>query len=678
MSVDLSRFRQTFIEESREGLDVMETGLLGLDSGATDADTVNAIFRAAHSIKGGAGTFGFAAIATFTHLVETLLDQIRSGTREATPPTVALLLGAVDVMRALIDSASAGQPDDDRATLEVAEGLRAMLAGERPAPSARADAAAAPAPAAGRDWQIRFAPHAEMLARGNEPYRLLRELGTLGTLHTTADLSRLPSLSTLDPEACHLAWDLTLHGTDLTEAAIRAVFEWVEDECVLTIASRSAAATSEAPVGTPGATTAPAPSLPAPSGTAPAAAEATSLRVNTEKLDDLVNLVGELVITQSMLGQIGREYDASKVEQLIAGLATLERNTRELQESVMRIRMVPISYTFNRFPRMVHDLCSRLGKKVELRVIGEGTELDKTVIEKIGDPLVHVVRNALDHGLETPAERLAAGKPETGVLRLSACHRGGEIVIEISDDGRGIPRERVRAKAIERGVISADAALSEEQVLELVFHPGFSTADAVSDLSGRGVGMDVVRRNIKALGGSVELKSREGEGTALCIRLPLTLAILDGQLARIGPQTFVVPLVSIVESLKMDERARSTVAGRAELYRLRDEYIPVLRAHELLGLPSEANEATQPLLMIVEAEGRRAGVVVDELLAQQQVVIKSLEANFRAVRGLSGATILGDGTVALILDVPGLIELTQRGGEPSRTTRTGRATAAAA
>ncbi|MDX2193766.1 MAG: chemotaxis protein CheA [Gemmatimonadales bacterium] len=671
MATDLSRFRQTFIDESRDGLDAMEAGLLGLERGQADADTINAIFRAAHSIKGGAGTFGFGTIAAFTHRVETLLDEVRAGSRAATAELIAALLAAVDVLRGLIDGAAAGASDDPSACVDVAARLQALL--DRQPAVAGPAVPAGPADTAPAGWRIRFAPQPEMVAGGNDPVRLLRELATLGEATVVADRSRLPALEALDPEALHLAWTVTLTGPAATREAILAVFEWVEGECELDVAPLEARRDAVSP-----ASAAPAPTAPPAAGgggppapavgrgaAAPVPGDATSLRVSTAQLDELGNLVGELVITQSMLGQIGRDFEPRRLEQLLSGLAQLERNTRELQESVMRIRMVPISFAFNRFPRMVHDISARLGKKVHLRVTGEGTELDKTVIEKIGDPLVHLVRNALDHGIEPPEERRAAGKPEEATLTLAACHRGGEIVVEIADDGRGIARERVRAKAVERGIIAADAALSDEQVLDLIWHPGFSTASEVSDLSGRGVGMDVVRRNIQALGGGVELRSREGAGTAVAIRLPLTLAILDGQLARLGAQVFVVPLVSIVESLKIDPGQLGELAGRAQVYRLRSDYIPVLRAADAFGIPASAGSAGG-MLMVVESDGRRAGIVVDELLAQQQVVIKSLEANFRAVPGLSGATILGDGTVALILDVPGLIGMTHRGGDGSR------------
>ncbi|MDM7321700.1 MAG: chemotaxis protein CheA, partial [Gammaproteobacteria bacterium] len=392
--------------------------------------------------------------------------------------------------------------------------------------------------------------------------------------------------------------------------------------------------------------------------------EGGSIRVGIEKVDAIIDLVGELVITQSMLGQFSEEverdgFHIGMLQRLRDGLAQLERNTRELQENVMRIRMLPISVAFNRFPRMVHDISRQLGKQVELRIHGENTELDKTVLEKIGDPLVHLVRNALDHGLEPPEERRAAGKPEVGILTLNAYHKGGSIVIEISDDGRGINKERVLAKAREKGLVGSDDVLPDERIYELIFAPGFSTAEAVTDLSGRGVGMDVVKSNIQALSGSLEIKSVQGKGTTFIIRLPLTLSIMDGQLIIAGGQIFILPLLSIVESLQIDPSLLSRVAGKAEVYRLRDEYIPVIRLRDIFNLP-ETYGNERPLLVVVEGEGVRVGLMIDDLLGQQQVVIKSLETHFRKIEGLSGSTILGDGTVALILDIGGIIQLGRR------------------
>ncbi len=381
-------------------------------------------------------------------------------------------------------------------------------------------------------------------------------------------------------------------------------------------------------------------------------------------------MVGELVITQSMLGEIGsgeiEEFDAARLEKLRDGLQQLERNTREMQESVMQIRMLPISFSFNRFPRLVHDLSSKLGKKIELKISGENTELDKTVMEKIGDPLVHLVRNSLDHGIEMPDERIAQGKPETGVIHLNAFHQGGNIVIEISDDGGGLPADKILAKARERGLVGADEALSHERTLELIFEPGFSTAEVVSDVSGRGVGMDVVRRNIKDLGGTIEVHSTLGEGSTFTIRLPLTLAILDGQLLSVGDETFIMPLISIIESLQVDTAMVNSVAGSTEMYRLRDDYIPIVRLYEIFGIEPKTTRLQEALLVVVEHEGNKIGLMVDELLGQQQVVIKSLETNYRRIEGISGATILGDGTVALILDVGGLISLSGSGGSGVR------------
>lgn len=671
-STGLEQFHQTFFEESFEGLDLMESALLDLDPGAADPETINSIFRAAHSIKGGSATFGFAGIAAFTHLMETLLDEMRDGRRAVTRAATDLLLRAVDALRALVTAAQTGGCPDGIDISDVQTDLQAQLA--------RIDGAGGtatvPQPAAASGWRIDFRPHIDILRTGNDPLRILRELAGLGDLRVQADLSGLPAWSAFDPEDCHLGWRIELHGEAAREA-VEEAFAWVADEADLDIRAQEAALTAAVPPADAGAD-----EDPAVSGelvverrradrrqtperrSAPASGDATSIRVSTGKIDALINMVGELVITQSMLGEIGdrlvQSGGSGLIDKLRDGLTALERNTRELQESVMRIRMLPISFAFNRLPRLVHDLGARLGKQVELRMSGENTELDKTVMEKISDPLVHLVRNALDHGIEAPDARIAAGKPPTGTLHLNAFHQGGNIVIEIVDDGGGLDRRRILRKAVERGLVGAAeaAAMPDERIDDLIFQPGFSTADAVSDVSGRGVGMDVVRRNIHELGGSVEVRSEQGRGSRFTIRLPLTLAILDGQLVRVGDQIYIIPLVSIIESLQARPEYINAVAGAAEVYRLRDDYLPVLRLYRIFNIEADARELTDGLLVVVEGDGQRAGVFVDELLGQQQVVIKSLESNYRRVEGISGATILGDGSVALIMDIPGLIRMT--------------------
>ena len=382
--------------------------------------------------------------------------------------------------------------------------------------------------------------------------------------------------------------------------------------------------------------------------------------MGTDKVDSLINMVGELVITQSMLSQMGDEFSMDKLEDLREGLAQLERNTRELQESVMRIRMLPISFSFQRFPRLVHDLSQKMDKKIELKMTGEQTELDKTVMEKIGDPLVHLVRNSLDHGIESPEVRVAAGKSEVGTINLNAYHQGGFIIIEIIDDGAGLPKDKLLAKAIEKGLVSPNDNLPDEKIYDLIFHPGFSTADQVTDVSGRGVGMDVVRKNIKELGGNVDVTTEQGKGTKFTIRLPLTLAILDGQLIRVGSETYIIPLVSIIESLEIQTENVNSIAGTTEVYKMRDEYIPLVRLYEVFDVQPETTRLQDCLLVVVEGDGGKAGILVDDLLSQQQVVIKSLETNYKRLEGISGATILGDGTVALILDVFGLLSLAKK------------------
>jgi len=674
MNVDLSQFHAVFFEESFEGLDIMEQGLLNLDLDAGDEEAINTIFRAAHSIKGGAGTFGFAAISEFTHDMETLLDEMRSGRRAVTRASVDLLLEATDVLREMLIAAQGGDTHDQDKVTSTKTRIKTLLSTNGATIQISSEGVPSPGQnSAGQGWHIRFHPEPHLLKTGNDPVRLFRELASLGELEIRADASQLPSLETLDPEQCYLKWELELKG-EVTEPEIREVFAWVEDDCLLEIAP-IAGGDEPSPVipspiepGPVEETTAPATQAPEGEGErrtgserrkAANPAEGSSIRVNIDKIDALINVVGELVITQSMLNQFGENSDIDKFDELREGLAQLARNTREIQEAVLGIRMLPISFSFNRFPRLVRDLSAKMGKKVELRLSGEQTELDKTVLEKIGDPLVHLVRNSLDHGIETPEKRLAAGKPETGMLHLNAYHEGGNIVIEIRDDGAGLNKVKILDRAKERGLVREGEELSDEQIHDLIFQPGFSTAEVVSDVSGRGVGMDVVRRNIHDLGGMVEIRSKEGEGSTFTIRLPLTLAILDGQLVRVGEQIYVIPLVNIIESIQVNTQNLCPVAGKSELYRLRDDYLPILRLRRIFNINGEDIPLEQGLLVIVEGDGQKIGLFVDELLGQQQVVIKSLETNYKRIAGLSGATILGSGAVSLILDVSGLVALTR-------------------
>lgn len=657
MAIDMTQFLQTFYEESFEGLEVMESELLNLDVGAADVETINTIFRAAHSIKGGSGTFGLSAVAEYTHVMETLLDEMRDGRRQVTQQAVDVLLRSVDVLRGMLRALRDDHELDSTNIAATQQELNQLLnhAQAADAPSA-SDATGTPASAAAQaEWEIRFVPAPQLLRTGNDPVRLLRELGELGEMQVEADTGRLPEPDAFVAEDCYLAWTIHLRGAIL-ETQIREIFEWVEDECKLTIRRvetvQAATPVEERRVADDRRV--------ADRRKAKAAvAESVSIRVSIDKVDELINTVGELVITQSMLSQFteAEELTMAHIEKLRDGLVQLERNTRELQESVMRIRMLPISFAFQRFPRLVHDLSSKLGKQIEIKLSGEQTELDKTVMEKIGDPLVHLVRNSIDHGIEKPEQRRAAGKSETGLVHLNAYHQGGNIVIEISDDGAGLNKDRILAKARERGIVAQDENLSDEQIYDLIFQPGFSTAEQVSDVSGRGVGMDVVRRNIRSLGGTVEVRSRPELGTTFSIRLPLTLAILDGQLIQVGGETYIIPLVSIVESIQVKPGRVNAVAGKGEVYKLRDEFIPIVRLYQLFGITAKVNTLQEGLLVVVEAEGQKMALFVDELLGQQQVVIKSLESNYKKVEGLSGATILGDGTVALILDISGLASL---------------------
>ena len=721
MTIDLTQFHDAFFEESFEALDSMETALLKLDIGAPDKELINTIFRVAHSIKGGSATFGFSDIASFTHSLETMLDELRSGGMQVTLAMSDLLLKSVDVMRAMLRAVQQKKPIDAQHVSDLQFDLELMIAQKNSVPAV---VVAAPAPAAPQApvqaplaaatpqrWEITFRPFAELFARGNDPLRMMRELSELGQLESTADVNALPAFATLDPQSCYLAWNLVLTA-DVTESAVRQVFEWAEGDCELqvkladsaqadaisappvadpdaagpvaaatghTVASASTVAPSaDSPAAAPGQASASAPVPAHPTAAqapahAPAAAarleavakpdapvekvgDTSSIRVSVEKIDELMNTVGELVITQAMLSQLGSKLEGPTAEKLRGGLAQLERNMRELQESVMRVRMLPINVVFSRFPRMVRDLAQRLGKQVDLKLTGEQTELDKTVLEKIGDPLVHLVRNSIDHGIESPDKRAAAGKSAAGTVHLDACHRGGSIAVEVSDDGGGLDKDRILAKARDRGLVGPNDVLTDAQVYELIFLPGFSTAEKTTDVSGRGVGMDVVRRNINELGGKIELRSELGKGSKTIITLPLTLAIVDGQSVSVGSETYIVPLISIVESMQLKAENVNRLSGRGEVFSFRGYYLPIVRLYELFGVEPRTKALDEGLVVVAEGEGhQRIGLFVDDLLGQQQVVIKSLETNYGHVEGVSGATILGDGSVALILDIPGLI-----------------------
>ncbi|ABC27365.1 Chemotaxis protein histidine kinase and related kinase [Hahella chejuensis KCTC 2396] len=683
MSMDLSRFHDVFFEESFEAVNTIEASLLEVDLDAPDPESINIIFRAAHSIKGGSATFGFSQVAAYTHVMENLLDEVRAGKRRLTQPIVDVLLESVDAMRLLLSSAKASEniPEEEftqhKSKLEAISQDQASLTTSN---AAFTDSGAAPA-AESFDaddgvsgWRVVFTPHKEMMQRGNDPLRLAREVAALaeGDAEIECDLSALPDWEHFEPLNSYLGWTVRLRRP-VDKAQIDDAFAWVEDECDMAIVPipKAQSAPSQQAMETLAEPSAPVDEQAQASdkGASPAAkqnkpamvAESQSIRVDLEKVDALINMVGELVITQSMLNMLSEDEALQGMEKLLQGLTQLKRQTRALQEGVMQIRMLPISFCFNRFPRMVRDLSRQLGKDIELMLSGENTEVDKTVIEKITDPLVHLVRNSVDHGIESPADRTAKGKPEHGSVYLRAYHQVGNIVIEVEDDGKGLDPQVLLSKAKRKGLIAGDAILSEAQIFELIFLPGFSTKEEASDLSGRGVGMDVVKRNVQSLGGSIQVESELNRRTRFTIRLPLTLAIMDGQLISLGEELYVIPLVTIIESLQPDPSMINRVAGTHETIKLRGAYLPVLRLSEALDAAQNESKKSKPLtdgiIVIVEHESRRFGLFVDELLSQQQIVIKSLEENYRMIPGVSAATILGDGRVALILDVSGLSQL---------------------
>jgi len=697
--IDLSQFYQVFFEEAGENLDRMEAQLLEIDLTAADDEELNSIFRCAHSVKGGAATFGFADVAELTHQMETLLDKLRRHELTPTAPMVDVLLQAGDALRAQL-ARHQGAGGDVIDTSELLVSIRAMSSGEAPPAAAAAkpvavakpmvdspvvglsdEPAAAPAAVAGaaRELEVRVGPLKDT-TQANNLIDLFNEITDLGTIEaidggqpsdgmrrfrvvTTSSDNDLLDLFTFHVSRDEVALLPMGPGFGFHAGAPGApepepsdlgygFFDNAPGAPVSDAATASASATVDA-----AAADAPkaAARAPARADKAPAAAlESSTLRVSVEKVDQLINLVGELVITQAMLAQNSKQIDTALYQQLAAGLADLDRNTRDLQESVMSIRMIPMSMVFSRFPRMLRDLAAKLGKKVEFVTQGESTELDKGLVEKITDPLTHLVRNSCDHGIESPAERIAKGKPEHGTITLAASHQGGSILIEVRDDGKGLSRPKLLSKARERGIDAPDS-MTDAEVWSLIFAPGFSTADVVTDVSGRGVGMDVVKKNITALGGTVEIDSAEGYGMSVKVRLPLTLAIMDGMSVGVGEEVYILPLSSVIESFQVQPGNIKTIGGSGRVIEVRDEFMPVLDLEQVFNVPRFDFENAGGIMVVAEAEGGRVALLVDQLLGQQQVVVKNLEANYRRVNDISGATIMGDGRVALILDVGSLV-----------------------
>ena len=672
-SDELAQFRRTFFEECTELLADLEERLGALVVFSSDVESLNAIFRAVHSVKAGAGAFGYAVLVSFAHRFEALLDRLRDGKAELDDRTLTSLVAAADVFSALVDLARQGETPADDFGADVAEELIALLDGAAPSvPLARAAANNAqepPSASAERTYRIIFRPNAELFRHANEPLYLIRELKTLGTLTVDCDLARLPPFETFIVDDAYLGWTMTLR-TDCPPTAIKEVFEFVDDECELTINEIVAAPQrpeQEAPAvaaAETSATGAPPPSSESKSSENKQAGKTgsiSSIRVDLYRVDRLVNMVGELVIAQAMLAQQSAESRDHDDPVALQGFEHLAGLTRELQECVMAIRMQPVKSVFSRMPRLVRDVGHKTGKDVRLEMVGEQTEVDKTVIEELADPLTHMIRNAVDHGIEDAATRLAAGKPAEGVIRLSAQHAGSNILIHVEDDGAGFDRDRLLAKAVQKGIVPANTKLSSEEIDELIFAPGFSMAAAVTDVSGRGVGMDVVRRNVLALGGRVQVTSTPGKGTRFTLVIPLTLAVLDGMVVAVGWEKYILPLTSIVESFRPGRGQIRVIPGGGEVVSIRGEFVRLIHLARVFGVAEAVADPCQGLVVLIElANGSKLGVVVDELIGQQQVVIKSLQDNYDPVPGISGATILGNGRVALIVDIEELTRLHDR------------------
>ena len=669
-SIDLRQFHQVFFEEAGENLEKMEQLLLDVDLTGADDEELNSIFRCAHSVKGGAATFGFEDVASLTHQMETLLDRLRRHELAPPPPLVDVLLQAGDALKAQLARHEAGGEGPPVEVRHLVARFGAFQTGAAPsAPPAPHTPHTPPAPSA-----VPAPPPAAAAVAGVRSLEM--RLGPLDAGIDCAGIvelfAEIPSLGTIEPLDGGVAvdgWRRFRVATDSSDDDLLDLLGFHVERAKVVLAplaagpSPGAAAVEESAGygffdGAPGVPTArPAASARTPAAK-PASAEATTLRVSVEKVDQLINLVGELVITQAMLAQTGADLEPSLHQRLSAGLADLDRHTRALQESVLSIRMIPMSVVFNRFPRMLRDLAGKLGKQVEFVTLGEATELDKGLVEKITDPLTHLVRNACDHGIEDAAERLARGKPAAGTITLAASHQGGSIVIEVRDDGKGLSRAKLLAKARERGIDAPDS-MSDADVWSLIFAPGFSTAEQVTDVSGRGVGMDVVKKNIAGLSGTVEIESVEGSGMSVRVRLPLTLAITDSMSVGVGDECYILPLSAVVESFSVRPEALRRVTAAGEVVQVRDEWLPVLDLHDRFRVPPVEGR-TADLLVVVESDGARVALRVDALLGQQQVVVKNLEANFRKVAFVAGATIMGDGRVALILDIGALARSTRQ------------------
>lgn len=673
--LDLSQFYETFFDEADELLAQMEQLLLELDVQAPDIEQLNAIFRAAHSIKGGAATFGtFQKLAETTHLLENLLDAIRRGDMALRADMVDIFLETKDVLKSQLDAYRASEEPEEAVYERICAVLR-QLAEDDGAPIA---AVAAPAPVEPAVMQM---PVASATGTSDLPtcvrisdvgdkdaQSLLEEMGNLGqVLHSERKGGGLAvwvqttcSVADIEAVCCFIVDSEQLRITHEMPPAVVAtdVVSQFEETAASFVPKEAPAAPAPAAAR-------------APRAAAPAAQhadkESTSIRVGVEKVDQIINLVGELVITQAMLSQTASTLDPVLHDRLLNGLEQLERNARDLQESVMSIRMMPMDYVFSRFPRVVRDLASKMGKQIELQTYGKATELDKSLIERIIDPLTHLVRNSLDHGIETPEKRIAADKDPVGKLTLSAQHHGGNIVIEVVDDGAGLNRDRILKKALDQGMPVSET-MPDEDVWQLIFAPGFSTAEKITDVSGRGVGMDVVRRNIQDMGGHVQLSSLAGQGTTTRIVLPLTLAILDGMSVRVGEETFILPLNHVTESMQPTQEQIYTVAGDERVLLVRGEYLPLVEMHRLFSVADAQQEPTQAIAVIMQAEDKRFALLVDHLVGQHQVVVKNLEANYRKVQGISAATILGDGSVALIVDVFALARANREKWSPSAET----------